>query len=86
MYFTDFSVVQRASGPVFMFSTPGLILDGTEGVKSSFHFFAPEPVLGGTEGTGSSFHFCSPEPVLGGTEGIGSSFDVLRSRTHFRHY
>jgi hypothetical protein len=33
----SFSMVPRASGVVFMFSAPGLIFGGTEGVKSCFH-------------------------------------------------
>jgi hypothetical protein len=31
------STVPRASGPVFMFSAPRLIFDGTEGVRTHFH-------------------------------------------------
>jgi hypothetical protein len=33
----SFSAVPRPSGPVFMFCAPGLIFDGTEGVRSRFH-------------------------------------------------
>jgi hypothetical protein len=33
----SFSAIPRASGPVFMFCTPGLIFGGTEGVGSRFH-------------------------------------------------
>jgi hypothetical protein len=33
----SFSMEQRASGPVFMFCAPGLILDGIEGVGSRVH-------------------------------------------------
>jgi hypothetical protein len=33
----SFSAVPRASGPVFMFCTPGLIFGGTDGVRSCFH-------------------------------------------------
>jgi hypothetical protein len=33
----SFSTVLRASCPVFMFYTPGLVFDGTEGVRSLFH-------------------------------------------------
>jgi hypothetical protein len=33
----SFSAVPRASGPVFMFCSPGLIFSGTEGVGSRFH-------------------------------------------------
>jgi hypothetical protein len=32
----SFSAVPRASGPIFMFCAPGLIFDGTEGVRSRF--------------------------------------------------
>jgi hypothetical protein len=35
----SFSAVPRASAPVFMFCTPGLVFDGTEGVGSCFHVF-----------------------------------------------
>jgi hypothetical protein len=35
----SFSAVTRASGPVFMFCAPGLVLGGTEGVGSRFHVF-----------------------------------------------
>jgi hypothetical protein len=33
----SFSTVPRASAPVFMFSAPGLVFGGTEGVGSRFH-------------------------------------------------
>jgi hypothetical protein len=33
----SFSAIPRASSPVFMFYAPGLIFDGTEGVRSRFH-------------------------------------------------
>jgi hypothetical protein len=33
----SFSAVARASGPVFMFYTPGLVFDGTEGFGSRLH-------------------------------------------------
>jgi hypothetical protein len=33
----SFSAVPRMSGPVFMFCAPGLVLGGTEGVRSRFH-------------------------------------------------
>jgi hypothetical protein len=35
----SFSAVTRASGPVFMFCTPGLVFVGTEGGGSYFHVF-----------------------------------------------
>jgi hypothetical protein len=33
----SFSAVPRAFDPVFMFCAPGLVVDGTEGVRSRFH-------------------------------------------------
>jgi hypothetical protein len=53
----SFSAVPRASGPVFLFCTPGLVFRDTEGVRSSFHVFCPPGlVFGGTDGAGSTFH------------------------------
>jgi hypothetical protein len=52
----SFSTVPRASGPVFMFCAPGLIVDGVEGVGSRFHFFAPGHIFGDADGVGSHFH------------------------------
>jgi hypothetical protein len=37
----SFGAVPRASGPVFMFFTPGLIFGGTDGIGSRFHFLLP---------------------------------------------
>jgi hypothetical protein len=37
----SFSVVPRASSPVFLFCAPGLVFGSTEGAVSRFHFFAP---------------------------------------------
>jgi hypothetical protein len=34
-----FSVVPRASAPIFMFCTPGLVFDGTKGIGSCFQVF-----------------------------------------------
>jgi hypothetical protein len=52
----SFSAVTRASGPVFMFFTAGLIFGGTEGVSSRFYVLRAR-----TEGvekeSGSRFHF-----------------------------
>jgi hypothetical protein len=43
----SFSVVPRASGPIFLFCVPVLIVDGTEGVGSHFHVLAAGHVFGG---------------------------------------
>jgi hypothetical protein len=48
--------VWRVSGPVYIFSVPGLIFDGSKGVGSRFHVFArPNSFFGCTEGVGSRF-------------------------------
>jgi hypothetical protein len=50
----SFSTIPRASGPVFIFCTRGLIFDGTMGLV--FMFCGPRPIFGGTEGVMSRFH------------------------------
>jgi hypothetical protein len=52
----SFSTVLRASGPVFMFCAPGLVLSGTEGMGSRFNVLLPGLVFGGTEVVGSHLH------------------------------
>jgi hypothetical protein len=42
----SFSAVPRASGPVFMFCAPALIIGGTVGVGSSFHVWRPRTRFG----------------------------------------
>jgi hypothetical protein len=51
-----FSTVSGASGPVFMFWTPGLVFGGIEGVGSHFHVLRSRLVFNGTKGSGSRFH------------------------------
>jgi hypothetical protein len=46
----SFGAVQRASGPIFMYCAPGLVLGVTEASSPVFMFCAPRLVLGGTEG------------------------------------
>jgi hypothetical protein len=52
----SFSAVPRASFPVFMLCAPGIIFEGTGGVRYLFMLCAPELVFGGTKGVGSRFH------------------------------
>jgi hypothetical protein len=52
----SFSAVPRASGPVLMFSAPGLVFSGTEGVASHFHVLLSQTRFGGAECIGSRFH------------------------------
>jgi hypothetical protein len=69
-----FSAIQRASGPVFSFCAPGLVSDGTEGVRSSFHVLRAR----------TSFRrygwrlvpFCALGLVFGDSEGVGYRFHV----------
>jgi hypothetical protein len=68
----SFSAVTRASGPVFMFFTSGLIFGGTEGIGSRFHVFAPRIIL--------PFRRCRE------SKGIASHFLVLRAQILFRRY
>jgi hypothetical protein len=52
----SFSAVPRSSGPVFMFSVPGLIFNGTEAVGFHFHVLSARTRFPRTEGVGSRFH------------------------------
>jgi hypothetical protein len=56
----SFTVVQRASGPIFIFCATGLVFNGTGASGPFFMFCAPDLVFGGTEGVESRFHvLCS---------------------------
>jgi hypothetical protein len=83
----SFSAVSRASLLVFMFSSPGLVFDGTEGVRSRFHVLALSDSFS-TElrASGPFYLFCAPGLIFGGLEGVPSRFHVFRSRTCFRRY
>jgi hypothetical protein len=55
-----FSTVPRSSGPIFMFFAPGLVLGGTEGVRSRFHILRSRLIFDGTEDVVSRLHvLCS---------------------------
>jgi hypothetical protein len=83
----SFSAVPSASGPVFMFCTPGLVFGSNEGVSSLFHVFALPDIFSAVPGkSGPVFMFCAPGLVFCGAECVGSRFHVLRSRIHFRWY
>jgi hypothetical protein len=95
----SFSAVRRASGPIFMFCTPGLVFGGTEGVGSRTHFqryrgrlapfsyfVLPDSFSAVPRAFGPVFMFCAPGFIFGGTEGVRSSFHVLRSPTCFRRF
>jgi hypothetical protein len=78
---------------------PGLIFDGTEGVRARFHvlryrgrrvpiscFALPDSFCVVSRPSGLVFMFCAPGLFLGGNKGDRSVFHVLRSRNHFGRY
>jgi hypothetical protein len=93
----SFSVIPRASGPVFIFCATGLVFAGSEGVRSSFHVLRSRTHFRRFRGRRVPFScFALPNMflgvsrasclVFGGTEGVGSHFHVLRALPHFRRY
>jgi hypothetical protein len=78
----SFSVTPRASGPVFMFCTPGHIL--RRGPFSCFE--RPDSFSAVSREIETVFMFYATGLVFGGTKGVGSHFHVLRSWTGFRRY
>jgi hypothetical protein len=98
----SFSAVPRASGPIFMFCTSGLIFGGSDGVGSHFLVLRPRTYCRWYRGrrvpfsclscrtrfrrSDLVFMFCAPRLIFGGSEGFGSHFHPLRPRTHFRWY
>jgi hypothetical protein len=98
----SFSAVWWASGPFFMFCSPGFIFDGTEGVPSRFHVgdrvfidlfprYAPcIPLLdmfsAVPRASGFIFMFCAHGLIFNSTECVESRFHLLLARTRFRRY
>jgi hypothetical protein len=89
------SGVPSVSGPVFRFCAPGLIFDGTEGVRSRFRryrgrrvpfscFKLPNSFSEVPRASGPVFMFSMPGIIFDGIEGIGSRFHILLARTRFR--
>jgi hypothetical protein len=81
-----FPEVSRALGLVFMFSTPVLIFDGTEGVSSRFHVLRSQSRFRRYRGRRVPFSCFAPKLIFDGTEGVTSRFHALRSRTRFPRY
>jgi hypothetical protein len=86
----SFSTVPRASGPIFMFWAPRLVLGSRTRFglyrqrRVPFSCFAlPESFGNVPRSAGPIFNFCAPGHVFGGTEGVGSRSHVLRSPTCF---
>jgi hypothetical protein len=93
----SFSAVARASGPVFMFCVPGIVFDGTVGVRSRFHVLQVRNHFRRYRGRRVPLScFAIPDsfsavpsasgPVFGGNERVRSRFHVLRFQTRFRRY
>jgi hypothetical protein len=76
----SFSMVPRASDPVFISSTE-------RGRRFMISYFArPNSFSAVPRVSDLVFMFCAPGLNFGGTEGVGSRFLILRSLTRFRWY
>jgi hypothetical protein len=83
----SFSTVSRASGPVLMFCTPGLVFGSIEGVGSRFHVLRSQTHFRLYRGRRVPFSCLSARTHFRrGTDGVGSRFHVLRACTLFRRY
>jgi hypothetical protein len=83
----SFLAVPRVSGAVFMFSAPGLIFDGTEGVESRFHVLRSQTHFRRYRGCCVPFScFARPDSFSMVPRASGLIYHVLRSRTRFRLY
>jgi hypothetical protein len=82
----SFPAVMRVSGPFFMFSAPGVVSRGNEGVRSRFHVLHSRSHFQRFRGRWVPFSFCAPRIIFGCTEGVGSRFLVFRSQPHLRRY
>jgi muconolactone delta-isomerase len=79
-----FPTVPWASGLVFVFCAPGLLLGGTEVVGAHFHVLHSLTCFWRYRGHQSSFScFALPDKILVVTKGVRSCFHVLRSLTRF---
>jgi hypothetical protein len=83
----SFSVVRRASGPVFMFLRTRTHFWLYRGSRIPFSCFArPDSFSAVTRASGPVFMFCAPALVFCSTGSVGSRFHVLRARTHLPRY
>jgi hypothetical protein len=93
----SFGAVPRASGPVLMFGTPGLIFGRTEGARIHFHVILSRSHFRRYRERRVPFsYFAFPNsfsalprasnPVLSGTEDVGFWFHILRTRIRFGRY
>jgi hypothetical protein len=83
----SFWEIPLASGPVFKFCAPGLILGGTDGRRVQFSCFAlPDSFLTEPRASGPVCMFCAPGPILVGTDDVGSRFHVCFSLTRIGRY
>jgi hypothetical protein len=77
----SFSTVPRASGHVFIFCAPGLVLAVPRASGIFFHVLrARTPFRRYLGPSGPVFMFCAPGLVFGVTERVGYCFLILRSR------
>jgi hypothetical protein len=83
----SFSTVPRASGPVFMFCAPGIVFDGTEGVRSPPHVLCSRTRFLLSRGRQVPFScFAVPESISTVPRSSGPFFTFCAARTRFRRY
>jgi hypothetical protein len=81
----SFSVVLRASGPVFMFLRARTRFRRCRVRRAPFLIFALSDSFSAvSRASGTIFMFYAPGLVFDGAEGVGSRFHILRSQTRFR--
>jgi hypothetical protein len=81
------STVPKASGPVFMFSTPGLVFGGNVGVGSCFHVLRSQTHLGRYQGRRVPFlYFALSDSFSAVPRALGPVFHLSRSNTRFGRY
>jgi hypothetical protein len=71
----SFSAVPRASGPVFMFSAPGHVFGGTEGIGSRFHVLRTRTLFRRYRGSRVPFSFFAlPDLISAAPRAFGPDF------------
>jgi hypothetical protein len=71
------SVVVRASGPVFIFCAPGIVIGESEGVGVQFSCFVLSDSFSSVpSASGPVFMFGAPRLIFVGTEGVRFRFNV----------
>jgi hypothetical protein len=64
-----FRYIPTASGPVFIFCAPRIILGGIEGIRSVLMFCAPGLIFGDSKVAGPNFHVLRSQNYFGWYQG-----------------